>query len=340
MLMDVLHDGRRVPAVVQATKMGHVFVLHRESGEPLFPVEERRVPQTDVPGETTAATQVFPVQPPPLHSNDVKLWESSDESVEFCRALLEGVRQDGIFTPPSLGGTLLFPGNGGGTNWGSMAADPERQIAVLALNRFPTVVTLIPRKEFRQRQKNADKDVVDKEYTEQEGTPYGMSRFELYNPKTGLPCLEGPWGEVVALDMQKGDVLWRKPLGVFPGFEDHPQASQWGSVSAGGPMITSTGLIFIAPRFGHELLAYRSQDGSIAWRGKLPAMATATPMSYIIDNEQYIVIAAGGDFLGGEAPGDYLLAFKLATGTASVNAGRHDATVNDQVVAGNPARRH
>lgn len=192
-----------------------------------------------------------------------------------------------------------------------MAAHPGEGIAVLALNRLPTVVTLIPRKEFERRRRARDNDPVDTQYTEQSGTPFGVSRFDLYNPALRLPCLEGPWGELVAIDLHQGSVLWRRPLGTLPGLEDHPEASGWGSLSAGGPMVTSTGLVFIAPRFSRDLLAYRLSDGALAWRGRLPSMATATPMSYIHDGTQYVVIAAGGDFIGGEPPGDYVVAFRL-----------------------------
>ncbi len=311
LLMDIHREGARVPVVVQATKMGHVFVLDRETGRPVFPVEERAVPQTDVPGESTAATQPFPVRPPPLHDRELRIWNYSAEHTEFCTKLLDGVRFEGIFTPPSLGGTLLYPGNGGGTNWGSMAADPDRQIAVLAVNSLPTLVRLVPRKDFRataRRERGGDLNV---QFTEQSGTPYGMARHELYNPNLFLPCLEGPWGEVVALDMKDGSVRWKSPLGVFPGLEDHPVASRWGSLASGGPMVTAAGLLFIADRYRKRLLAMDSETGETIWSTSLPAAATATPMSYTIDGEQYVVIAAGGDVNDSDVPGDYVLAWKL-----------------------------
>lgn len=299
-------DGTR-EVVVQATKMGHVFVLDRETGEPVFPVTERRVPQSDVRGEASVTTQPVPTAPPPLHPETVRPWDHSPSHREFCAALLDGVRYDGMFTPPSLEGTLLFPGNGGGTNWGGMAVHAGDDVAVLAQNRMPTVVTLIPRAEFDRRRRG--EDPVDVQYTAQHGTPFGMSRYHLYNPENGLPCLEGPWSELIALDLRRGTVRWRRPLGTLPALEDHPRASSWGTQSAGGPIVTSTGLVFIAPRFTRELLAYRLADGEIAWRGELPAMATATPMSYVRDGAQYVVIAAGGDVSG--EPADYLVAFRL-----------------------------
>lgn len=311
LLIDIRQDDSDVPAVVQATKMGHVFTLHRETGEPVFPVEERPVPRSDVEGEVASATQPFPLQPAPLHDHDLRVWALSDAHVATCERLLEGVRYEGIFTPPSTQGTLLFPGNGGGTNWGSMAAHPAKGIAVLALNRLPTVVELIPRAEFDGRRRNRDDDLIDKQYTAQSGTPYGMARFELYNRESGAPCIEGPWGELIALDMTKGKVKWRVPLGIFPGFDAHPEASQWGSLSAGGPMVTSTGLVFIAPRFGHELNAYDLYTGAVLWRGELPGMPTATPMGYRIDGDDYVLITVGGDVLGDEPAGDYVVAFRL-----------------------------
>lgn len=311
LLIDINKNGKQVPVVVQATKMGHVFVLNRETGRPVFSVEERSVPQTGVPGERSAATQPFPVRPAPLHNSEVNIWNYSKEHAEYCTNLLAGIRFDGIFTPPSLGGTLLFPGNGGGTNWGSMAADPNRQITVLAVNRLPTIVKLIPRNDFRKIAKRDRGGDLNVQFTEQNGTPYGMARYDVYNPNLFLPCTEGPWGEVVALDLKDGNVLWKSPLGVFPGLEDHPVASKWGSLASGGPMMTAAGLIFIADRYRKLLLAMDSETGKTIWSATLPAAATATPMSYTVDGEQYIVISAGGAVDDSDVPGDYVLAWKL-----------------------------
>ena len=311
LLMDIHRDSESIPVVVQASKMGHVFVLHRENGAPVFAIEERPVPQTDVPGERSAVTQLFPRNPPPLHDGTVKIWEFSAEHAAYCAALLDDIRFDGIFTPPSLQGTLLYPGNGGGTNWGSMAADTDRQIAVLAVNRLPTIVKLVPRDTYRktaERERGGDLGV---QFTAQSGTPYGMARFDVYNPTLMLPCLEGPWGELIAINMADGSVLWRSPLGVFPGLEDHPRASAWGSLAAGGPLMTASGIVFIADRFRRKLLAYAAASGALAWSADLPAEATATPMSYSADGRQYVVIAAGGDSAAGTLPGDYVIAFAL-----------------------------
>lgn len=311
LLMDAMVAGEKVPVVVQASKMGHVFVLHRETGEPVFEVEEKPVARTDVRGEQSSATQPFPVRPPPLHDGTVKVWDLNPEHEEYCSNLLQDVRYEGIFTPPSLGGTLLFPGNGGGTNWGSMAADPDRQIAVLAVNRLPTIVKLVPRAEFESIADRERGGPLGIQFTEQYGTPYGMARHDVYNPHLRLPCLEGPWGEVVALDMTDGSIRWRAPLGVFPGVEEHPDASNWGSLATGGPLLTKGGLLFIADRYRKKLLALNAESGDTIWSASLPAEATATPMSYIHEGEQYVVITAGGDMDDSDVPGDFVLAFRL-----------------------------
>ena len=311
LLMDMGADNDNREILVQATKMGHVFVLDRGTGEPVFGIERRDVPQSDVPGERTAGTQVFPVRPPPLHNDDVTIWNYSEAHVRYCAKLLDGVRFEGIFTPPSLQGTLLYPGNMGGTNWGSMAADPNRQIAVLAVNRLPTLVKLVRRDEFDETADQERGGPLRTQFTAQSGTPYGMARFDVINPETRLPCLEGPWGELVALNMTNGAVMWRAPVGVFPGLESHPSASSWGSFASGGPMMTATGLTFVADRYGKRLLAVETNSGANIWSTELPAAATATPMSYSINGIQYVAILAGGDVDESPIPGDYVLAWKL-----------------------------
>ena len=129
--------------------------------------------------------------------------------------------------------------------------------------------------------------------------------------KTGYPCIEGPWSELVALDVERGNILWRSPVGVFPGLEKHPQASRWGGFNSGGPMMTSTGITFVAARFGKSLVAFDSDTGKQIWAGKLPAAPKSTPMSYKIGRRQFIVVTAGGETDSGQVPGDYVVAFEL-----------------------------
>jgi quinoprotein glucose dehydrogenase len=311
LLVDIHQDGKDIPVVVQATKMGHVFVLHRETGRPVFPVFERDVPQTDIPGERTSQTQPFPASPPPLHDSKLKIWEFSAEHKAYCTDMLADVRFDGIFTPPSLRGSLLYPGNGGGTNWGSMAADTNRQVAILAVSRLPTIVKLVPRSQFRDTAEREGGGDLDVQFTAQSGTHYGMARHEVYNPQLMLPCLEGPWGELIAINLGDGSVRWRAPLGMFPGVENHPQASLWGTLASGGPLMTASGIVFIADRYRRMLLAYVPAAGAWVWGADRPADAAATPMSYTADGRQFVVITAGGKSASGDLPGDYVVAFAL-----------------------------
>ena len=312
LLTSIKVNGEELPVVVLATKMGFVFVLHRETGVPIFPVAKTKVPKSSVVGEVAAATQRFPLKPPPLHpmnATDLKIWNYSESHKKTCEDMLSNVEYHGIFTPPSTSGTLLYPGNGGGTNWGSMAVN-RQGIATLVLNRLPTVVTLIPRREFTRRRKKEAGGPWDKQFTAQKGTPFGMARYDLYNRDTGLPCLEGPWSEVVALDLSTGSVMWRKPLGVFPNAKNHPQAANWGGYNSGGPLMTSTGLVFVPARFGKTLDAYDANSGERLWQSQLPARPHATPMSYVLDDAQFIVIAVGGP--SDEAPAtDYLLSYRV-----------------------------
>ena len=311
MLARAMRDGRSHDVLLQATKMGFVFTLDRETGAPFHPVEMRDVPLTDVPGEVAAERQVFPLAPAPLHpiGSDYKIFDFSDSHRTQCEAMFDGVRYEGIFTPPSLQGTMLYPGNPGGTNWGSMASDPERGLAFVVVNRLPTIVALVPREEFNERRRREGGGPLGIQFTAQRGAPYGMMRFNALDRELSLPCLEGPWGELIAIDVAKGDVKWRRPIGVHPAVTDHPIAKDWGFLGAGGPIATQGGVVFLADRFG-VMRGYDSSTGDVVWSDQLPAGAAATPMAYELNGGEYVVIAAGGAVDGQDPPGDYLVAYR------------------------------
>ena len=321
LLVDIEKHGKRIPAVVHAGKTGFVFVLNRMTGDPLFPVEERPVPLSHVAGEQASPTQPFPaLRLHPTEATMPQIFASSPAHAALCQRLIEGVRFDGIFTPPSLGGSLLFPGNPGGVNWGSMAADGHGRAYVI-VNRWPTIVRLIPRSEFRRMARVGTLAGVEAQFTAQRGTPYGMARYEFVNPATGTPCHRGPWSRLVALDLGANRVLWERPAGVLRGQEDHPVLRGWGApLSSGGPMVTRGGVVFIASRVERRLRAYAADDGRELWHADLPAEPEATPMGYSIDGRAFVVVAAGGARPDGAGRGDYLVAFSSTDDDAAASA--------------------
>jgi len=314
-LVDLDRDGKTVPAVIQATKMGMLFTFHRETGEPLFAIEERAVPQSDVPGEKLSPTQPFPVAPPPLSRQHPVTEEDSWGMAGFdrwlCAREFSRYRSEGIYTPPSLQGTLMLPSYGGGMNWGGIAFDPQTQTAVANSNEFATVVALIPRSEFESVARSGD--YPDSEFAHQNGTPYGMRRQPVLSV-LGTPCLAPPWGTITAVDMKRGTIAWQKPLGTIEDLAPGPVPNlELGVPIMGGPIVTAGGLIFTAGAADNYLRALDLKSGKELWKGRLPAGGQATPMTYIdsISGKQFVVIAAGGHPGLGTTPGDYVVAFAL-----------------------------
>ncbi len=302
-LTTVRRDGQDVPAVIVATKMGWVFVLHRDTGEPLFEVEERPVPASTVPGEEAWPTQPFPLVPPPLHPLSLtpeEAWGPTPEDQAACLTLLEGMTFEGMFTPPGLEQTLMYPGFGGGINWGGVAVDRETGVMITNVARIPMWVQLVPRGEGET-------------WGNQIGTPYHMNRGQVGSP-SGLPCNPPTFGNLVAVDLESGEVLWESPLGVHPELAQVPEAAEWGSIGLGGPIVTGGGLVFIGASRDDFLRAYDLGSGAEVWKGPLPAGGQATPMTYEYQGTQYVVIAAGGHGSLGTTPGDYVVAFALGGG--------------------------
>jgi quinoprotein glucose dehydrogenase len=298
LLTTVQRDGKDIPAVVVNTKMGHVFVLDRLTGKPLFPVEERSVQKSDVAGELASPTQPFPVLPPPLYPNKFSsndAWGADAAEREACKQRLADLRYDGIFTPPSLKGTLIYPGYIGGVNWGSASADPTRRIMVANINNFAFWVRLIPRDQLSEQAAEIRKTYRDVEFARQNGTPYAMARGPVLSPN-GSPCVPPPWGKTVAVDLNSGTIRWETPS----------------TLGFGGPITTAGGLVFVAGAIDQKFRALDIDTGKELWSVVLEAGAQATPMTYQLPNgKQYVVIAAGGH---GGMPvklGDSLIAYAL-----------------------------
>ncbi|HET6233119.1 MAG TPA: pyrroloquinoline quinone-dependent dehydrogenase [Longimicrobiaceae bacterium] len=317
-LVTVRRNGRSIDAVLQATKTGMLFVLDRETGQPIIPVEERAVPASTVPGEVASRTQPFSATPPlSMHRfdrNSVFGADSADRAA--CKAIVSRLRYEGIFTPPSLEGTLAIPSNVGGAHWGGVAFDPARQLAIVPVNDIAAVVQLIP------RARHDGKMEEGWEYAGMRGTPYMMRRRILLSP-AGVPCTPPPFGALVAVDVQAGTIAWRVPLGTpgalapkrmtEPGGADSAALRALGSVNLGGAIATAGGLVFIGATLDRQLRAFDVETGRELWHAALPAAGKATPMTYAVNGRQYVAIAAGGD--GGVfGKSDEVVVFALPAG--------------------------
>jgi len=268
-------------------------------------VDQRPVPQTDIPGEQTSPTQPFSsiaLVPETITANDA--WGPTPADVAWCQGKIKASRSEGIFTPPSLQGTLVFPGNVGGVNWGSAAYDPQRHLMIANTNRLIAWVKLIPRDKYDSETKQQQDNRIYGEFGDQKGAPYGLYRSFMFSP-SGLPCNTPPWGTTEAVDLYSGKQVWDVPLGtLIPG-------KQTGSINLGGPIVTAGGLVFTAAAMDLYLRAFDSETGKELWNYLLPAGAQATPATFILDGKQYLVIAAGGHGKLGTKQGDYVLAFAL-----------------------------
>lgn len=300
----LVFQGR--PAVAVATKMGLLFVLDRETGKPLNEVIEQAVPKSDVPGEQTSPTQPIPTWAPlaPLGLKPEDLWGATPEVRQWCSEQLTHVRNEGFYTPPSIRGTLVFPGNAGGVNWGSLAVDTDHAIVYANTNRLAGIIRLIPRNEWLSERQKARTNRFTGEFAQQTGTPYALYRNWFLAPGP-TPCNRPPWGALVAFDLATGKVKWEAALGSML------SGAKTGTPNLGGPIATAGGLIFTAASMDTYLRAFDSQTGKQLWEAELPASAQSTPMTYEIGGKQYVVICAGGHGKLGTKMGDSVIAFTI-----------------------------
>lgn len=314
-LYQVWRDGQAHDVVAQVTKTGLIFVLDRDTGEPFLPVEERPVPQGGVDGEVLSPTQPFPVVTPPVvrstldpgEAFGITLWDKM-----ACSGTIKSLRREGLYTPPSEQGTLAYPFTGGGANWGSAAFDPTRNLLVVNMSNIGSFAKLTPKTD-PVPEAEAIEDGA--EFAPMEGAPYTMTRAALLSP-FGLPCTPPPWGVLAGIDLDGGEIVWRRTHGTTRDLAPGGLALKLGTPTIGGPIITQSGLVFIGAALDDYLRAFDVETGRELWKGRLPAGPQATPMTYEYDGRQYVVIAAGGHSSAGTRIGDHVIAFSLPNSPA------------------------
>ena len=300
------------PGVAQPTKMGFIFLLDRETGQPLYPVEERPAPQEEgLAGAGLAPTQPWPTRPPPLHSLDPEPWGFTPIDRGYCEREMEKLRWDGFYTPPTEEGSIQWPHSSGGMNWGGLAINPSTGVAIVNQIELAMGTQLVRRDDFENL--DPSEIIYPNEAYPMTGTPFGFKRWTLMS-NFGAPCTKPPWGTLTAVKLGTGEVLWRVPLGNTRKLTPWPVWEILGDIGVpnfGGGLSTAGGLHFIGASTDAFFRAFDTESGEALWEVALPYGAHATPMSFRLspDSKQYVVVAAGGNVL--TEIGDGLRAYAL-----------------------------
>jgi quinoprotein glucose dehydrogenase len=309
-LVDIKRDGQTIPALVQSSKQGFLYVLDRRTGEPIYPIEERPTPKSDVPGEEAAATQPYETTPEPTVGDR---WPGVSRvadiaSLGYCSRLLSHLRDDGRFTPPSVNGegTLVFPATAGGVEWGGGAYDPQTGVYVVNSSDTVQIEKLLPREEYNKEAKGKGESAG---YYPMEGSPYGLRLTDFLNP-IGMPCWNPPYGTLSAYDLSSGKMLWREPFGEVQKWGFYMPKS-WGSVTIGAPLVTGSGLIFIGASMDSRVRAIDVKSGAELWQANVDAPAVAMPITYTYQGRQFVVFVAGGNSILTPAVSDQIVAYAL-----------------------------
>jgi quinoprotein glucose dehydrogenase len=326
-LIDLDRPGGRVPALIQATKTGNLWVLDRRTGQPIFPVEERPVPQGAAPGDRTSPTQPYSALSlmPQERIREKDMWGATLLQQLACRIRFHQLRYDGPFTPPSLKGSLVYPGNYGVTDWGGIAVDPVRQMIFSNPNYIAFVSRLLPTKEgvaegLAQTDQApprgfAAKPADEHGFNANAGAPFAVDLNPFLSP-IGFPCQAPPWGYVAGIDLRTGKTVWKHKNGTVRDEAAVPLPFKMGVPSLGGPIVTAGGIGFLTSALDYYIRAYDMTSGKVLWRDRLPAGGQSTPMSYRSPSgRQMVVTMAGGHGSLGTKMGDYLIAYALPQGT-------------------------
>jgi glucose dehydrogenase len=327
-LLTLRQNGRAIDVVAQATKFGFIFVFDRKTGQPIFPIEERPVPQSDVPGEKSSPTQPFPTKPAPFArqsftENDINPYLPEAEQ-ETLRQRLRSARNDGLFTPPSLQGSIQLPGHNGGANWGSSAVDPTRGEFYVVAKNMPTLMRLVlsneeptaggalgggPASPIVTAEQKAQLMAAAKEAASKGPVRYTSPYDFMLSPSNGMTAIGPPWSEITAYNLNTGEIKWRVPhggvtappeLGIKPDTGSH--------MPRGGPLVTAGGLVFVATASDRTVRAYDRDSGKVVWTKDLPTGSEGVPATYEVGGRQFIVfpVAAGAGLFparfGGPAP--------------------------------------
>lgn len=308
-LVDIETEQGLQAGLVVPTKQGDVYVLNRETGEPLIPITEQPAPQGAIEGDHTAPTQPvsgLSFRPPTLKASD--MWGASLIDQMICRIKFRSLRYDGIYTPPSIQGSLVYPGNFGVFNWGGIAVDPERQVMFGMPLYMAFIQKLVPKDDDAPL---GPTNQGEQGMNENAGADYAVEMMPLMSP-LDIPCQRPPWGYVAGADLRSGDIVWKHKNGTVEDMAPIPIPLKLGVPGIGGPIITRGGVVFLAATVDDYLRAYNLTDGEELWRARLPAGGQATPMTYLnSQGEQMVVQVAGGHGSIGTTIGDYVLAYKL-----------------------------
>lgn len=293
-LVSVKHNGKAIDAVAQPTKTGYIFLFNRETGEPLFEIKELPTTQSDMPGEKVAETQPAPIKPPPIARQSFTEDDVTDVSEAARRevlAELKKLKPGGMFAPPSFEGTVVIPGFHGGATWSAASFDPETGVLYINANNVPNIMGLKKAKE---------------------GAKYAYTHkgYRQFRDSNGYPAIKPPWGELLAIDLNSGEFVWRVPLGEYSELTKQG-VPQTGTENFGGTIVTKGGLVFIGGTKDEKFRAFDKSTGEVLWEHQLPFGGYATPSTYSVNGRQFVVIAACGGGKPGTKPGDKFIAFAL-----------------------------
>jgi quinoprotein glucose dehydrogenase len=306
-LIDVTRNGRTIPAVAVMTKMGLLFIFDRVTGEPIFGVEERPVPQSTVPGEATSPTQPFPLKPGPLARNTfdpaTDFYTLTAEHAAYCRELWDRNKMytKGPYTPPGVEGVMVtFPSTLGGGNWNGLSYDPARGLVFTSVMNLGQVAQMV---------QGTVRGGGPPTWVRR--SPWGGPVGRFWNPENKIPCSAPPFGELVAVDVNRGEIAWKVPIGFVDSLKAR-NIDHTGALNIGGSIATAGGILFIGATTDRRFRAFDSRDGKQLWETELEASAHSVPMTFLgKDGRQYVVVAAGGGSYLGSSPGTKIVAFAL-----------------------------